>query len=842
MKIQFSPKDFLRLFKHAASAAAARDTKPILQNVKIIADKEVGAILMATDTEIGIRIRLDVNVLENGIALLPIKTLRTILDSTKEKILTMESVMTVQGSGSVVLYGQHERHELCTSDPDEFPNVEEFTAESYHELEADDMKTLIQRTVFAIDKDNPRYALGGVCFEDDGQNIVAIATDGRRLAVQTTDRCMIHGKPTIGKSYKKTLDGGTEQERIDYPIVGISALNLLLKVLNDKSFKRQKKHIYSSTVKMVFDDHRVLFHCESTHGNEQITIFSRLLEGKFPKWRGIIPDTENPMACAEVNSDALLAAVKNVQGVTTALEPGIYVTFENGLMTLEGRGKEKGNAKTSIVADCKGKATFKIDHSFLTSMLKTLDNTYITIHCTGDNPLLIETDGENYTYVAMPLSGEKDVPSPNQAWDEHGVDLKAEAKAQQEREWEEQKQKVGWETESAIDTVDEVPLDSNGDVTTDYFHEEMPNTFVIPVNGTIGHFDEYGVDYPHFCPDEHLFRSEIDHDGTIWFMEWDCIPGKRIVPHWERPDRITSPPIPIDENGYVTWEYQESFDDGVPLSVIDPATGIRGEYEMELPRFLSEESLFRTTGKLSDGQSVVMEWTCIPGKRRLEIMKTDGIGTIDDWTSPSRIIPLDRFTDEIIERGGLLAETEDENEVCQWCEESRCACDYEDEPSEWATDDADNSETEGEPSAEAESQWYETIIPESLPDAPTAELETESDTEEIDDVELRFEELENHIASIMEIYNDGAVAFFAPKQRCQRLLSDMMAVIVEYEDVFSWLTQQIQAESESESESESPDDTPDPPLAQSFVAGTVSRPASKPMALPKLKQKAMQWT
>ena len=250
MKIHFTPKDFLRLFKLAASAAAARDIKPILQNVKIVADKRCGAILMATDTAIGIRIRVDVDVSENGEVVLPIKTLRTILDSTKEPILTMESVMTVpeidgvsepestdddsdddcepvqytpqrRRSCSVVLYGEHERHELCTSDPDAFPNVEGFTAEAYHELEVDDMKTLIERTVFAIDKDNPRYALGGVCFENDDQNVVAVATDGRRLAVQTTDRCTIKGNATIGKSFKKTLDDGTEQERIDYPIVGM---------------------------------------------------------------------------------------------------------------------------------------------------------------------------------------------------------------------------------------------------------------------------------------------------------------------------------------------------------------------------------------------------------------------------------------------------------------------------------------------------------------------------------------------------------------------------------------------------------------------------------------------
>ena len=353
-------------------------------------------------------------------------------------------------------------------------------------------------------------------------------------------------------------------------------------------------------------------------------------------------------------------------------------------------------------------------------MLKTVDNTTMTIHCNGDNPLLIEAGGENYTYVAILMCGEKDAPSPNQAWDENGVDLgmiaaeKAdkqyeELKANVEKEVEE-KMRQEQETESAI--VDEVPLDSDGDVTMDYYHNVIPDTFLNPANETVVDFGAI-VEVPHFCPDEHLFRAEIDHDGTTWLVEWDCIPEKRIVPDWGRPDRITSPAILIDENGYMAWDYLESFDDGVPLSVIDPSTGIRGEYTMELPRFLPEESLFRTKGKSTDGQSVVVEWACLPGKRRLVTTKTEGIGTIDDWASPSRIILIDEFTDEIIERGGLLAEA---NVKLQSLEE--------------------------------------TTIPET----------------------------------------------------------------------------------------ESPDDMSDPPLAQPYIADTVSRPAHKPRTLPKPKQTALQWT
>ena len=52
-------------------------------------------------------------------------------------------------------------------------------------------------------------------------------------------------------------------------------------------------------------------------------------------------------------------------------------------------------------------------------MLKTLDKgSYIAIGCNGDDPLLIETDGGEFTYVVLPMHDGEKAPSPNHAWDE----------------------------------------------------------------------------------------------------------------------------------------------------------------------------------------------------------------------------------------------------------------------------------------------------------------------------------------------------------------------------------------------------------------------------------------
>jgi len=346
MKIHFNPKDILPKLKIAKAVAAARDVKPILQNVKIVASKEHGVILHATDTAQGIRIRVKCKVVEDGAALLPIKRLIDILGSTKASHMTLAST-----DGGVALEWDGEAYTFLIQSPDEFPDVSDFRAESYHEILAWVMQAMIQRTVFAVDKQAERYALAGVCFQSDGVAIDATATDGKQLAWQ----------PSSGENIG--------EHKIDTAIVPAHTLKLLDKILKDKSVKKFDKVKMAADVNVSDGGQSsgiVLFQCGD------FTLFTRLHEGRYPKWRSIIPKTDGT-DCAVVNCGALLTAVNNVKSVVTDIEPGIYLTFEKGRLTLVGHGKEVGTTKKAIPLSYNGRTiTFKIDEKFLTTVLKVL--------------------------------------------------------------------------------------------------------------------------------------------------------------------------------------------------------------------------------------------------------------------------------------------------------------------------------------------------------------------------------------------------------------------------------------------------------------------------------------
>ena len=273
--------------------------------------------------------------------------------------------------------GATERKIMRRMFPDEFPYIEEFEATAYHEIPAKALQEVIKRTIFAVDSENVRYALGGVLFEMTGQVISTVATDGRRLAWQDCSGDCIN------------------DHKVETAIVPARTLQLLNKALDDKSIDEGKE------VKMAIVKNMVWFQCQ------EITLFSRLVEGRFPKWRTIIPKSEN-MTLITVDCNPLLSAIQQAQVTTSDVDPGVDFSFEKDKLTLQGEGKERGNSKIEVpISFSDAPKKVKIDPKFMTDFLKVLDaKAKVSIYLppeSGD-PLKITADDGGYNYVVMPMS------------------------------------------------------------------------------------------------------------------------------------------------------------------------------------------------------------------------------------------------------------------------------------------------------------------------------------------------------------------------------------------------------------------------------------------------------
>src|SRR5262245_35791980 len=254
MKALCNREGLLTAFGMVSGVVPARSPKPILQNVKLLAEPDEGSILMATDLEVGIRYRvLGVKVDRPGAAILPTARMGEILRRCTDEELALEA-----DKDHLVVRGLHSEWKLPSEPPEQYPEVPDFSAASYHVIAAADLRRLIRRTMFATDVESTRYALGGVLTELTPESITMVGTDGRRLARMSAPAEAANGAVTPAGS----------------PVIPVKALKLIERNLNDDD---PPVHIavQSGTAVLVRTDSAV--------------IYSRLVEGRFPRYQDVFP-------------------------------------------------------------------------------------------------------------------------------------------------------------------------------------------------------------------------------------------------------------------------------------------------------------------------------------------------------------------------------------------------------------------------------------------------------------------------------------------------------------------------------------------------------------------------
>ena len=402
MKIHFDPKDFLKAFKIAASVVNPKD-KPILQNVKVVVDKKQGAVLHAvslTPEMTGIRIRVDVDVAESGSVLLPAKQFIDILKNAQdERLVLQHSKEVLHQAVRLEIDGEYsecpEHYELDTESPDEFPDIAEFTAESFVEIDNDRLIEAIKHTVFINDTKANISAHTGVCLENDGDYCAVIATDGRRLAWQDT-----YAYCTNNHFFGWQTVNSENEKKWRYPIVPVKTLKLLTKALKEESI------INSNYVKTAFGTHgdvpektHVTFHCGD------VTIHSQLVAGYLSRWRDIVPKESRMHDAGQYKAGELLALIKSVTNSLGNYEPFIEFAFDGEVLTLtSGNGKEIKETTTTPVSTA-GQMKIRFNPKYITDVLKALDKpTELSLYLpdTYDPAMFRNSDG--YTYVVMPLA------------------------------------------------------------------------------------------------------------------------------------------------------------------------------------------------------------------------------------------------------------------------------------------------------------------------------------------------------------------------------------------------------------------------------------------------------
>jgi DNA polymerase-3 subunit beta len=371
MKITCDREPFLTAFMTAATVAPSRSPKPILRNIKLEVTSEM-ATLMATDMEVGIRIEVGgIDVEKPGTILAQVSLLGSILRESNDDKLTIES----DEKGTVVR-GERSVFKLPAENPDEFPAVASFNESAYHDVPVRLFKELVRRTLFATDAESSRYALGGVLLEMAEDKITAVATDGRRLAKMEGP-----ARSVGGHGLGDTMT-----------IVPSRAMQLMERALSDNDTEIQiAAHANDIMVR-----------------SPRATIYARLVEGRFPKWRDVFPSRRDSVQI-EVTAGPFYSALRQAAIVASEESRGIDFTFGDGTLVLAGSTAEVGQSRIELPIAYDGdEITVTMDHRYVADFLKVLDSEKpITIDILDAESAALFTTDDGYGYVVMPLAREQ---------------------------------------------------------------------------------------------------------------------------------------------------------------------------------------------------------------------------------------------------------------------------------------------------------------------------------------------------------------------------------------------------------------------------------------------------
>ena len=371
MKIQCNRAKLLEAFDIAAAVAPKRSPKAILQNIKIeVSDGR--AVLSATDLDVGVRVQAaEVQVQDTGVALLPAIQFGGILRESSDEMLTIET--EAQG---MRVRGERSEFKLPSMNPDEFPSVAPFAEARYHEIPARLLKEMIRRTTFATDPQSSRYALGGVLLEFGDGTLTAVGTDGRRLAKMEGPAISVGGVET------------GEQPTI----VPTRALQLIERSLSEADAEVQLATTGNNVVVQ----------------SPRLTLTSRLVEGRFPRWRDVFPRRESPVTI-DLPVGPFHAAVRQAAIVTSDESRGVDFIFGEGVALLTGQAAETGQSKIELPIGYSGaKIAIMLDPRYVTDFLRVLDpeKTFHLEIKDSESAAVCHTD-DGYSYVIMPMARDR---------------------------------------------------------------------------------------------------------------------------------------------------------------------------------------------------------------------------------------------------------------------------------------------------------------------------------------------------------------------------------------------------------------------------------------------------
>ena len=363
MKFTCSQGALARALNTVSKAVSIRTTIPILKGI-LLSVKDNMLTVTASDLDLSIETKLEVQASEDGSAVVSSKLFSEIVRKLPNAILQIEEK---DGKMEISCLGSH--FSIVSMAADEFPAIGMVNQLSKIGVKKDDFKDLIKKTTFAASIDEKKGILVGCLLKFSENKLEMAALDGFRLAVAHCDM-------------------PSEQEKS--VVIPARILTEIQKILMESAEEEE--------VSLVLDDKKAEIITKETR------IVARLLEGEFIKYNDIIPKTCKTRCI--VNREELLSGIERASLLSKEGKNNlIKMDISSEKIEITSRSEE-GNSKESIACECEGETlVIGFNSKYVSDVLKAVGDEEVILEMSSPvSPCLVKPlEGDAYTYLVLPV-------------------------------------------------------------------------------------------------------------------------------------------------------------------------------------------------------------------------------------------------------------------------------------------------------------------------------------------------------------------------------------------------------------------------------------------------------
>jgi len=370
MKFSVNQKDLQNTLNYCQGVVEKRSTLPILSNVLLEAKNE-NLKVTATDLDlIFIQNISNIEILEEGETTTSCSIMYDIVRKfNNEKKINFNLV----SENKINLESDKSSFNLNCLQASEFPITESDFNDNNFLLNSKKLLKLLNKCKFSVSSDETRHYLSGIFLHltdnEDKKFLTAVATDSHRMAIS------------------KTLL--PEEINFEPVILPKKTIFQLCSLLDD----------YDGDVKISNLKSKIKFEFNN------ITLISKLIDGKFPNYFQVIPkDNQKKL---EIDLKPFLTSVDRVASVSLDKKDGLRMNLINNSLNLSVNNSNSGDGKETLAVKFDHEIDISFNPRYLIDVASNMDGNKIEIYLkeSGSPALIKDPSDFDSIYVIMPMKG-----------------------------------------------------------------------------------------------------------------------------------------------------------------------------------------------------------------------------------------------------------------------------------------------------------------------------------------------------------------------------------------------------------------------------------------------------